>query len=204
MNVNANADNRFLRAYGALVALYPREFRDEYGADMVQLAREAWRDDPPWRVAGRVVVDLAISIPTQHLEVRMHRSPSPLVPLIYTAVSGAGIVLALVGGTNVASLILGLVVAAIAGTLAVIGWRRDAPIGRSMPTAHWWKFVVAGPVIIGAVMVAAGFGVEAWFVGTFFVFLAFVLTGVGLLLGLARLATRRPPNHPHHTGALRS
>ena len=126
----------------------------------------------------------------------MHRSPSPLIPLIYTAVSGAGIVLALAGGTNAALLIVGLVVAAIAGTVAVISWRRAAPIGGSVRTTHWWKFVAAGPVIIGGVIVAAGLGVEAWFVGMFFVFLALILTGVGLLLGLARLATRRPPALP--------
>jgi uncharacterized protein YwlG (UPF0340 family) len=194
--MNANADRGFLRAYGALVALYPREFRDEYGADMVQLARDACRDDPPWRVACRVLVDLAISIPTQHLELHMHRSPSPLIPLIYSAVSGAGVVLALAGGTNVSFLVVGLAVAAIAGMLAVIAWRRAAPVGGSVQTTHWWKLVVAGPVIIGGVIVAAGLGVDAWFVGMFFVFLALILTGVGLLLGLARLTARRPPSLP--------
>lgn len=194
--MNADPDRGFLRAYGALIALYPREFRDEYGADMVQLARDDCRDDPPWRVACRVLVDLAISIPTQHLEAHVHRSPSHLVPLIYTAVAGAGIVLALAGGSNVASLIVGLVVAAIAGTLAVVAWRRAAPIGGSVQTTHWWKFVAAGPVIIGGVIVAAGLGVDAWFVGMFFVFLALILTGVGLLLGLVRLTTRRPPALP--------
>ena len=193
--MNANADRGFLRAYGALVALYPREFRDEYGADMVQLARDACRDDPTWLVAGRVLVDLAVSIPTQHLEAHVHRSPSHLVPLIYTAVAGAGIVLALAGGSNVALLFVGLVVAAIAGTLAVIAWRR-APIGGSVQTTHWWKFVAAGPVIIGGVIVAAGLGVEAWFIGMLFVFLALILSGVGLLLGLVRLTTRRPPALP--------
>jgi hypothetical protein len=194
--MSANADRGFLRAYGALMALYPREFRDEYGADMVQLARDACRDEPPWRVAGRVLVDLAISIPTQHLEVRMHRSASLLIPLIYAAVSGAGIVLALVGGTNAALLVVGLVVAVIAGMLAVVAWRRAAPIGGSVPTTHWWKLVVAGPIIIGGVIVAAELGVEAWFVGMLLVFVALILTGVGLLLGLARLTARRPPALP--------
>jgi hypothetical protein len=190
--MRADTDGAFLRAYGALMALYPRKFRDEYGADMVQLARDACRDDPPWRVACRVLVDLALSIPTQHLEVHMHRSPSPLIPLVYTAVSGAGIVLAVAGGTNVALLIVGLVVAATAGTLAVIAWRRAAPVSGSVQTTHWWKLVATGPIIIGGVIVAARLGVDAWFVGMFFVFLALILTGVGLLLGLARLVTRRP------------
>lgn len=194
--MNAHADRGFLRAYGALVALYPRQFRDEYGADMVQLARDACRNDPTWRVAGRVLIDLAVSIPTQHLEAHVHRSPSHLVPLIYTAAAGAGIVLALAGGSNVALLIGGLVFAAIAGTLAVIAWRRAVPIGETVQTTHWWKSVAAGPVIIGGVIVAAGLGVEAWLVGMLAVFLALILSGVGLLLGLVRLTTRRPPALP--------
>ena len=194
--MNAGPERGFLRAYGALVALYPHEFRDEYGADMVQLARDACRDDPTWRVAGRVLVDLAVSIPTQHLEAHVHRSPSHLIPLIYTAVAGAGIVLALAGGSNVALLFAGLVVAAVAGALAVIAWRRAAPIGGSVQTTHWWKLVAAGPVIIGGVIVAAELGVEAWFVGMLAVFLALILCGVGLLLGLVRLTTRRPPALP--------
>ena len=53
--------------------------------------------------------------------------------------------------------------------------------------------MIAGPCIIGGVIVAAGLGVEAWFVGLVAVFFAFVLTGVGLLLGIARLVSRRSP-----------
>lgn len=126
----------------------------------------------------------------------MNRSPSPLIALFFTAFSGAGIVLALVGGTNTALLIIGLVVAAVAGTVAVSAWRRAARAGGPVQTAHWWKFVTAGPVIIGGVVLAAGLGVEAWFLGMFFVFFALILTVIGLLLGLARLFVGRPPQLP--------
>lgn len=194
--MNAHADESFLRAYGALVALYPREFRDEYGTDMVQLARDSCHDDRTWRVAGRVLIDLAVSIPTQHLEAHVHRSPSHFVALTYTALAGAGFALAVAGGTNAILLIVGLLVAAVAGTLAVITWRRAAPVGGSVQTAHWWKFVVAGPIIVGGVIAAAGVGVEAWFVGMFAVFFALILSSIGLLLGLMRLTTRRPPALP--------
>ena len=47
------------------------------------------------------------------------------------------------------------------------------------------------PIIIAAVIIAAGLGVDAWFVGVIFVLLAFVLTTVGLLLGLVRITQRR-------------
>jgi hypothetical protein len=56
--------------------------------------------------------------------------------------------------------------------------------------------VIAGPCIVAAVIIAAGLGVDAWFVGVVAVFLAFVLTGVGLLLGIARLVSRRSPTLP--------
>ena len=123
----------------------------------------------------------------------MQRTPSHLTPLIYTAVAGAGIMLALAGGTNVAVAVVGLVVAVVAGTIAVVAWRRVGPIGGSVQTSHWWKLMLAGPLVIGAVILAAGLGVEAWFVGMIAVFLGLILTGTGLLLGLVRVATRRPP-----------
>ena len=185
-----NADRGVVRAYGSLVALYPRSFRDEYGEDMVQLVRDTCDDEPTWRVASRVVVDLALSIPTQHLEIHMKRNPSPLIPLIYTAVAGAGVILAVAGGTSVALLVVGLAVAVLATSMAVIAWRRAAPVGESIQTQHWWKLVLAGPVLVGGVIVAAEAGVEAWFAGLLTVFLGLILTGVGLLLGLMRLTTR--------------
>jgi hypothetical protein len=93
-------------------------------------------------------------------------------------------------------LIVGLVASAIGGSLAVIARRRSAPVGGSVLSTHWWKFVAAGPVIIGVVVAAAGLGVDAWFVGMFLVGLALVLTGIGLVLGLARLTARRLPTLP--------
>jgi hypothetical protein len=185
-----------VRAYGTLVHLYPRPFRDQYGADMVQLVRDQSADEPSWRVCGRAVIDLLITIPTQQLEAHMNRTPNHLVPLLYTAVAAAGALVAIVGGTNVTALIVGACIAVVAGTMAAIAWRRASPLRETIPNGGWWKLVVAGPCIIVAVIVAAGLGVEAWFVGMALVFVAFVLTGTGLLLGLVRLANRRSPTLP--------
>ncbi len=55
----------------------------------------------------------------------------------------------------------------------------------------WWKLVVAGPLIILAVIVAAGLGVEAWFVGFVAVIFGGLLLALGLVLGLVRLWVRR-------------
>lgn len=181
-----------VRIYGALLPLYPRNFRDRYGADMVQLVRSSCNDEPAWRIAFRVLLDLATSIPTQHLEARMKTPSQPVIPLIYTAVAFAGFALAAAGGTNVGMTAFGLVVAALAGTTAFISWRRLAPTGRSVPTELWWKCVLAGPILIGSVVVGASFGVEAWEAGMLVALLGLVSTVTGLLLGLLRLTSRRP------------
>ena len=113
------------------------------------------------------------------------------VPLIYVAVAAAGALAAFVAGTNVAVLSAGLCVAVVAGAVGIVAWRRNKPLGTSMSTGAWWKFVLAGPCIVAAVIIAAGVGVDAWFIGVISVLAAFVLTGIGLLLGLLRVANRR-------------
>lgn len=185
-------DRLLVRAYGALIKLYPRRFRDEHGTDMIQLIREACDDETTARLCWLIITDLTLSIPTQHLEAHVHRTPTHLVPLLYTATAGAGVVLALAGGTNIALLVIGVLVAVAAGTASVVTWRRAAPIGGLIETRLWWKFLVAGPLLIGAVIVGAALGIEAWEVGMIAVFLGIILTGTGLLLGLVRLTTRPP------------
>ncbi len=161
---------------------------------MVQLVRDQCSDEPPWRVCGRAALDLAITIPTQHMEAHMSRNPDHLVPLVYTAVAGGGVLLAVVGGSNTSMLIVGLCIAVAAGAMAAVAWRRSGPVRASVATEGWWKFLLAGPCIIISVIVAAEQGVEAWTVGLACVFSAFVLTGAGLVLGLTRLVNRRTPS----------
>ncbi len=55
----------------------------------------------------------------------------------------------------------------------------------------WWKLVVAGPLIIVAVIIGGSLGVDAWFVAFGAVIFAALLIALGLILGLARLWTRR-------------
>ena len=180
-----------VRAYRKLTRLYPRRFRDEYGADMVALFREQCRDEPTWRVVPRAAVDLAITIPTQHLENKMRRAPNRLVPFTYLAVGAAGLLLAVVGGTNLATAIFGAGIALGAGTIGALAWRRSAPLHDTTLAANWWKYLVTGPCLIAVVILAAGLGVDAWYLGMACVLTAFVLTALGLLLGGFRLYDRR-------------
>ena len=75
------------RCYSALLSLYPRGFRDDYRSDMEQLFREQCADEPLWRVGGRAALDLALTLPTQHLEARMNSTSTPLVPLLFAAMA---------------------------------------------------------------------------------------------------------------------
>jgi hypothetical protein len=179
-----------VRAYRASLRLYPKPFRDEYGAEMVALLEEQLLHEPAWRVRCRAVADLAITVPNQHLESHMSSPPNRSVPLIYTVVTVAAVALAVVGGTSAAALSVGVLVAISSGAMAVIAWRRVLPLRRPDATRHWWAFVLSGPILVGTVIVAAGFGVNAWFLGLLCVFTGFGLTAVGFGLGLVRLLTR--------------
>jgi hypothetical protein len=179
-------------AYRALVRLYPRRFRDEYGADMAQLMREQCREESTGRVFARAVIDAAISIPSQHVEARMHRAPNRLVSLFYMVAAVAGLLVAILGGSERATRVVGLGVAIIAATIGAMAWHRSAPIRDTPPvTASWWKFLLAGPCLVALVIVAAGVGVNAWYLGMVIVIAAFVSTAVGVVLLLTRLFSHR-------------
>jgi len=186
-----SSDALVIRAYGALLRLYPRQFREEYRDDMVLLVRDQCREESPWRVLARSAVDLAITIPKQHLEAHMRRTPSSIVPLGYLALSLAGIGLMIVGGNAVVAVVIGFAVAVIAAVLAVIAWRRSAPASEpATVTASWWRFVVAGPVLFALVILGAGVGVNAWFLGILAVLSGIVSIATGLVLGVMHLGHR--------------
>lgn len=191
-----NADPLLLRVYRAALHLYPREFRDEYSADMVQLVRDQCADDSPWQVGARSALDLAITVPTQHLETHMNRPSSHIVPLLYTALAAGGLLFAILGGTNTTIVLIGLCIAVVAGAIAAVTWRRSGPIGARISTDAWWKLVLVGPCIVMVILAAARFGVEAWEVMMFFLLVAFVSTGMGVLLGVTRLAQRHARTVP--------
>jgi hypothetical protein len=180
-----SAERSAVRGYRVLLRLYPRRFREEYGPDMVLLMSEQCRDEPLARVVGRAALDLAITIPNQHLEARMHRAPMFQTPFVYLAIAVAGLALAILGGSAPAAPIIGLGVAAAAGSVAVIAWRRAAPATDRAFTAGWWKFLLFGPALIASVIVAAGLGVEAWFLGVFVVLVAIASIALGVTLGVA-------------------
>ena len=54
------------RLYRRLLALYPSEFRSEYGDEMSRLFADRSRDEPLPRLAIQVLADLAQTAPKEH------------------------------------------------------------------------------------------------------------------------------------------
>ena len=94
---------------------------------MVQLFEDQRRDEPAWRVCARSLLDLAITLPAQHLEVHVRRSPAAVVSTMYLTIAAAGVALATVGGTSRTSLLIGLVMAFGGGFLGIAARRAPHP-----------------------------------------------------------------------------
>lgn len=186
-------------AYRALLRLYPRRFRDEYGPDMALLFADQLRDEPAARVWVRGMVDLAITVPTRHLEAHMNRPPTPVVVLLFVVVSLTGLCVAVIGGSSLGMLAVGLSVAAVAAALAAVAWRHTRPVALTRPaTAHWWKFLTGGAGVLVAVVVLTTATGEVedsmWWPMVITVVGALLLLVTGFVLGVAHLNG----NHPHN------
>lgn len=198
------SDQRGMGMYRGLLWLYPRRFRDEYARDMALLFADQLDDEPAGRVWARGVVDLAITIPTRHLEAHMNRLPNPTTPLLFAALGVAGLLFGTLAGSNLGMLVIGLSVAAVAGALAVFAWRHTRAITSSRPvTAHWWKFLAGGASVLAVVVVvttATGEVVGSlWWPMLLTVLSALVTLAVGLVLGISHLTRSRPGNAPYLT-----
>jgi hypothetical protein len=171
--------NRHESLYRALLALYPRSFRDSYAEPMAQLfgdrlrdrGRHVWLESAP---------DLVRTLPVQRMEAVMSRL-SPGARVLALAVIVAGGVLVSVGfGAGASPLIVA--VFAVGAIVAVVKKRRIVvPFGERAPlwpavTQAWWA-PIAG--LLGVVMIVMGIGTifEAHNLGG-------RIVGSGLLLGL--------------------
>jgi hypothetical protein len=183
-----------VRVYRMLVRLYPRQFRVEYGPDLVALFTEQLRDEPTWRVVARSSVDLALTLPARHLEARMDRAPTRIVPLLFGVLAlSAVIVGAAVGHPSV--LLACIAVGVAAGGLGLVAAHRARPLTEPRPaTAHWWKLLAGGAGLLGALIAATTATGElpegGWLIAMVTGFTAAVLLGAGLVLGIAHIAGR--------------
>lgn len=72
----------------------------------MSLLEDKLRDEHPLRVWSRALADLAVTIPTRHLEVHMNRPPDFVVPASFAGLSAAGVLLVVIGGVGGARLVV--------------------------------------------------------------------------------------------------
>src|SRR5262245_26064394 len=109
-----------MNAYGVLLRLYPRDFREEYGEDMAQLHLNQLRDESASRVWARTVLDVALTVPSIRLEAHMSRGTS--APVIYGTATAACLTLAVIVGSSVGVSVIALAGVLLFGSLAYISW----------------------------------------------------------------------------------
>lgn len=128
----------------------------------------------------------------------MNRPPTPVIPLLFVVVSLTGVCVAVIGGSSLGMLAVGLSVAAVAASLAAVAWRHTRPVAARPATAHWWKFLTGGAGVLVAVVVlttATGEVDESmWWPMVITVVGALLLLATGLVLGVTRLTG----NHSHN------
>ena len=180
--------------YRKATRLYPRTFRQDYGPDLVQLFADQLRDEATWRVVTRSAVDLAITVPTRHLEARMNRPPTPLVPVLFAALALSSVIVALVVGSPIVLLVC-LGVGVSAGALTLISAHRTRGLTQPRPTtAHWWKVLATGGGLLAALIATTTATGElpegGWLIAMLIGLTAIVLLSTGVAMGIAHLASR--------------
>jgi hypothetical protein len=184
------------RAYRALLLLYPRTFRREYGEQMLQL----YRDERRTRAASwaRLAGDVVVSAPVQHKEAfRAMSTQGKLVAA--SAVTAIAIVAFMFVGGALFALALMLLLAWI---LARLLRARDAQLS----SGFWWKLTLGGIAVFGGGFVIfagpwpqswrdAVPGELGWLAGMLIFATAIVMVVAGLLTGVVQLASRRRLSH---------
>jgi hypothetical protein len=181
--------------YRASHRLYPRSFREEYGADMALLLAEQLRAENRVRVVTRAFIDLAISVPSLHLEAHMNRLPNATVPVLFGGISLSSAILALVAGSEPRTALIALAIAIATGVFAVASWRRNRVLGVGVTTASWWRFLSLGLVAFIGLVVALNVSGEVssgmWLPMIVALFGSIAVMITGLALGVTHLIRRR-------------
>jgi len=172
----------------ALLA-YPREFRREYGDEIVRCMRDMRRhgDVDRARLAGRVAADVLLTAPRMRLETLMHRS------IVLTLALG---IVALIAAVAILPVALVALAAVVAGAAVVIGRRHDGPLGDSPPSAGWRRCVlwgVASFAVGSAILIIDGgeLSEPVWALWALTFVAGAILVGLGIVLAVSERSGRR-------------
>ena len=185
--------------YQRLTALYPAPFRAEYRSDLVALFAAQMRDERPTRVWLRALRDLAVTVPTQQLEVRMDRPSGNIVTALFSIVAAASLLLALTLGSGPTAVLF------LAGGIAAgltASWSFNATRSARVPGAvseSWWKFLVAGSSLAAVTLVATripwpaavDIGDLAYWLVVASGMTVISLVGIGIVLAVRQLIRRQ-------------
>jgi hypothetical protein len=99
------------RIYLALTWLYPRDFRDRYRDDLVQIHADLTRESGPVGAWCRTTLDLLVTVPRYRMETLMKESLSPITLAVAIATMAvAGIASVFVTDVRVAVVLLPLAI----------------------------------------------------------------------------------------------
>lgn len=194
-----NRTRNHVAIYERLTGLYPAPFRDEYRSDLVALFDAQMQDESPIRVWLRALRDLAVTVPTLQLEVRMDRPSGNIVTTLFSIATAATALLAVVSGS--ASTALPFLFIAIA-TGAVAYWSFSASRSARPPGAvsqSWWKFLLAGVGLAVATAIAVkipwpaaiDLGDLSYWLVVISGMMSITLAGSGIVLGIGNLIRRQ-------------
>lgn len=189
---------RSVGAYRRLLALYPKQFRDAYGEDMVFVFEEMLRDNSPRRVWSRTVLDIATSIIVQRMETTMSTSASTAAAKLRPVAVAAGAVAALIafsafGVENPLVFALTVLLASAAVIAALVDWHSHRTYVEPSDQMHryWLRFAGAGAALIALVNIGAAVDLELpWLVLFASIILGIVLVAIGLILAIWHGADR--------------
>jgi hypothetical protein len=182
------------QVYRAVIRLYPREFRNQYGDDLLQAHADLTLEHGRLRAAMRTALDVAVTVPRYRLETIMTTRHSDLALNIFIAtLLVVGVLAALNGG-----LLLGALPLLIAAVAAIANRSRLTRSLRS-PDGNQRRRRLRTAAVLGGICVVTlavfvidignddSWGGRAFFYITIFN-IAFVAAMIYLVTGLA---TRR-------------
>lgn len=180
-----------VRAYRALVVLYPRSFRGEYQDLMVQVFEDDLAERGTRRAWSRTIQDLLVSIPVQIVEATVSKPSKTRVAQAAIVVSILAVLAVVAAGRFV--VIIGPIAVAVA-VAALLHWRSTLPYRDAVTdsSASWWKVILAGALLLGSIGAAATYGPSMdwfpWHLAALLYLAAWVAMIVGALLGILHLA----------------
>lgn len=177
---------RHVALYRAVVGLYPRRFREEYGEDMVMVFEEMHADGRAASVWARTLRDAASSILVQRLETAMLKKA--FLPISFAVL--AGVVLVAVSARGVNNLLTFALTALVTGGAAVaalVYWYANRAYVEPSDQLHryWLHFLAVGVASIALVNVGTGLDVEApWLLLFATIIVGIMLVVIGAILGV--------------------